>query len=48
MVELEYRQQQDTEGKLQLHLSQIDGTGSGYWLDSILLMLLLPDSLGLK
>ena len=29
-------------------MSDIDGTGSGSWLDSILLMLLLPDILGLK
>ena len=48
MVELKDCQQQDMEGELKFHLSRIDSTGSGSWLDSILLMLLLPDILGLK
>ena len=42
MVELKDPQQQETEGKLQLHhlMCDVDGTGSGSLLDSILSTLL--------
>ena len=44
MVELNDHQEEETEGKLQFHSHDIDGTGSGSLLDSILSTLLKKQS----